>query len=246
MARNPVEEYFALKEGSERKERDFSLWTNWNDNGRSPEHLEPLVRVFTPMVNQAMVQFRAPTVQKSAFEAQLTRHLIGAFETYDPSKAALPTHVHRHLMRVQRYNNRLQNMAYIPEPNARQIGKIQRAKSDLEDDLGRLPTNQEIAKHLGMPTKKLDTILTSMRGDIMASSFESDPTKFSLSRREEVLAMMPPELNPDELDVFNHLYGQGGKTEITSTNTLAAKLGKSPSQISRLKGSIAKKVQRFM
>jgi DNA-directed RNA polymerase specialized sigma subunit len=150
------------------------------------------------------------------------------------------------MKKLQRENNKLQNKAYIPEGKASQIGKIQRAQSFLRDDLEREPTTLEIAKHMGKPAKQIQGVLSSMKKDIVASQFESDPTKILGGREQEVLDLLPFSLTPEQNEVFDHLFGKNGKRHITATNEIATALGKNPSQVSRIRTAILNQFQEHM
>ena len=246
---NPIEDFFHHRKtaASQRAQDDLERWQFWNDNGRQAEHLEPLLKSFKPVITQAVNTFRAPTVQKSAFEAAAAKQAIEAFESYDPNRgAALATHVIGRMKKLQRENNKLQNKAYIPEGKASLIGKIQRAQSALRDDLERDPTTEEIARHMGKSVKQVHGVLTSMKKDIVASQFESDPTRLPAARGQEVIDLLPYTLTAEQNQVYDHLFGKNGKKQLTTTNEIAAALGKNPSQISRLRTAILAKFQEHM
>jgi DNA-directed RNA polymerase specialized sigma subunit len=246
---NPIDDFFGHRKSaaSQRAEADLDRWHNWNNNGRQPGHLEPLLKSFKPVITQAVNTYRAPTVQKSAFEAAATKQAIEAFETYNPNAgAALATWVIGRMKKLQRENNKLQNKAYIPEGKAGQIGKIQRAQSFLREDLEREPTVQEIAKQMGRPVKQIQGVLGAMKKDIVASQFENDPTKIPTAREQEVLDLLPYSLTHEQKEVFDHLYGLNGKRRILETNEIAAALGKNPSQVSRIRTSILTQFQDHM
>ena len=242
---NPLDRYLDHKQAAaeDRKAVDIQHWDHWKRNGQQPEQLEPLFQRFQPLINQAVSQWRAPTIPKSVFEAEVKEHMIKAFNTYDPSKAALSTHVTNSVMKAHRYNDRHQNMAYIPKGQTQFIGTIQKAQNELNEQLGRDPSRDEIADHLRMSPKRVGRIMTSMRKDVSSSKFEFDPTPRSVSRETEVLELIEPSLNDHEKRVFDHLYGRNGAPRITSTTDLARRLGKNPSQISRIRTSILKKVE---
>ena len=125
------------------------------------------------------------------------------------------------------------------------IGKIQKAHNELSEQFGRAPTHDEIGDHIGMTPKQVAKIQKAQRRDIPASMFESDPHEQALQRDDEVLSLLPFNLSQEERAVFNHIYGREGHPQIQSTNDLAKKLGKSPSQISRLRTSIMQKYQQY-
>jgi DNA-directed RNA polymerase specialized sigma subunit len=248
MDRNPLDEILDEKEKQavDRKVREVGLWQTWNQNGRKPEHLEPLLKAYQPLVNQRAKEWKPPAIPQSAFKAELQNHLIKALETYNPERAALSTHIGVRLQKAKRYMTQHANVAYIPEAQVSYIGKIQRATDKLTEDLGRAPTHNEIADHVGLPLKRVSTIIGAMRKDIPASAFgENDPMQKATAREREVLDLLQFNLSSDEKQVFNHLYGREGQPTITSTNELAQRLGKSPSQISRLKTSILGKYKKY-
>jgi len=245
---DPITDFLLTKEADLQKKRQQELeyLNNWRNNGKRPEDLAPLLQSYTPVIEQKIRQWKAPAVNEAAFRAELQKHLINAFETYDPSRGAqLSTHVENRLQKAKRFNTKFQNMAYIPEGQAVHIGKIQKAHDELLDELGRPPTHEEIADHIGMSPKQVARIIKSQRKDIPASAFENDPYEYELQRDEEVLSLLPYNLTSDELAVFNHIYGRDGYPQITSTNELAKRLGKSPSQISRIRTSIFNKYQQY-
>lgn len=241
-----VEDFLLLKAAAQedRKQRELELWKRWKKT-QEPEHLEPLFDLYKPVIAQKMTQWRAPAVPPAAFRAELHRHLIHAFDTYDPSRgAALNTHVDIRLRKAQRYNNRYQNLAYIPEAQAAQIGKIDRGRDTLTEELGREPTSAELAQHIGLPVPRVERIQKARMRDIRASDFETDPTERTPHYEEQqltVASQILPQLFPEQPDMhklFNHIYGTNGAEQITSTGQLARVLGKSPSQVSRMKSHL--------
>ena len=244
---NPVEQFLSTKEAAlqQKREKEHQQLTLWKQTGQ-PEHLEPLLKSYEPVIAQKVRQYKAPAVNEAAFRAELQKHLIGAFESFDPSRGAqLSTHVENRLRKAQRFNNRYQNIAYIPEGQAQYIGKINKAQDELTDQFGRPPTHDEIADHIGIPPKQVGKIIKAQRRDIAASSFESDPTEIAMHRDQEVLSLLPYNLTADERQVFNHIFGQEGAKKITDTNSIAAAIGKSAPQVSRLRTSILNKYQQY-
>ena len=247
MACTPVDDFLLTKEATlqDRRQQELQHLERWKASG-NPEHLQPLLKAYEPIVGQKMRQFKAPAVSEPAFRAELQKHLINAFQDYDPNRGALlSTHVENRLRKAQRYNNRFANMAYIPEGQSGKIGKIQKAQDELTEQFGRPATHDELGDHLGMPPKQITKILGAMRRDIPASTFESDPTEIAMHRDQEVLSLLPYNLSPDEVKVFNHIFGQNGHQQLSSTNDIAQKLGKSPSQVSRLRTSILGKYNKY-
>lgn len=256
---NPLDEAIESQEklGAKRRAEDHSLWETWNKKP-TEKTMNPLMRRFEPVFRQKMQQYKAPNVSAAAFKTNLKIHAVKAFTTYDPSRgASVRTHLENGLKRSMRFNAQHQNMAYIPEGQTAYIGAIDRASDSLQDTLGRDPSHLEIAKFVNgdpdllggkkrMTAGTVKRVQGSRRKDVIASSMESDPTGFGSDRNRAVLGLLRPELNRDQQQVFDHLYGMNGQKQIDRTGTLAKTLGKSPSQVSRLKSAIAKKYKKFI
>lgn len=244
---NPVEAFLQTKEAAltDKREWEHNQLGLWKQS-RDPEHLQPLLQSYAPVVEQKFRQYRAPSVNEAGFRAELHKQLIGAFESFDPSRGAqLSTHVENRLKKAQRWNAKFQNVAYIPEGQSSHIGKINRATNELTEQFGRAPTHNEIADHLSMSPKLVTKVIGSQRKDVPASSFENDPTEISMNRDQEVLDLLEYNLTKHENAVFQHLRGTGGVTQTMSTNEIADRLGKSPSHVSRQITGILTKYRNY-
>jgi DNA-directed RNA polymerase specialized sigma subunit len=240
---------------AKRREETQQLWHDWHSNGRKPEHLEPMIQNFQGLIGVKIKEWKPPLVPKSAFEAELTKHVIKAIESYNPNRgASLNTHVNYRVQKAKRYMVQQQNLARIPEAQAYRIGAIQRSQDHLTEEFGRPPTHEEIAQHMTeidergrrYTPKQIGTIIKAMRRDIPSSMWESDPEPQSVRREHEILPLLRDALSPHEQMVFDHIYGHNGTPVISSTGQLATKLKMSPSQVSRLKSSIADKYRGYL
>jgi len=230
-----------------RRTNELEMLEKWKKS-QDPQHLQPLLQAYNPVIHQKIKQWKAPSIPESAFKAELQGHLIKALETYDPNRGAqLSTHVENRLRKAMRYNANYQNVARIPEGQIKNITPVKNAQNELQEQFGRPPTHDEIADHIGMPVRHVTRILGALRADIPDSAFESSPedTMKQIGRDHEVLSLLPHVLNADEHKVFNHVFGLNGHDRLDSTNELAKKLNKSPSQVSRLKSSILKKYDQY-
>lgn len=239
-----------------RRAEDLSLWEQWKQNPTQP-NLNSLMHRFDPVFKAKVNQFKAPNVNTSAFRANLKLQAINAFETYDPNRAALRTHLDNHLRRSMRFNAQHQNMAYIPEGQTAYIGAIDRAADELQESDGKEPTHGQIAQFVNsrpdllggkkpLTASLVGRVQGNRRRDIIGSTLDADASPYAISRNEAVLGLLRPTLKPDQQQVFDHVYGVNGTPQIQSTGALAKKLGKSPSQISRLKSGIATQYKKYI
>lgn len=258
---NPHDQYTDARKkfAAQQRQQDVELWHQWKQDP-GPHTLEPLLKRFDNVIGSRVSMWKARNVNEAALRANLQGLAIKAFETYDPDKAGLNTHVQNTLKRGLRFTHQNQNLAYIPEAKVEKIGPINRAVDELNEMYGRTPTPEEIANHMNMdlPTHKQLTpakireIQKQQRPDLFESGLQSknptstfDPGAFSSPREQEVLSLLRPTLNQDQQQVFDHLYGLNGRARITSTGQIAQKIGKSPSQVSRTKKHIEGLYKRY-
>lgn len=253
MVKNPAQEFLELKtkQAADRAQDDLHLWRTWDQGGRTPELLQPILRKYEPLIKRKVNEWKAPAVSPDAFKAELTKHLINAAHSFEPERGvAFNTHVQNRMKKAQRFNTKYQNVGYIPEGQARNIGPLQQAQNELNEQFGREPTVPELAAHLDLPEHRVTGLLKAMRKDVPSSAFETDPASFATSREADVVRLIQKRpadyLAPEEVAVFNHIFGVNGSKKITDTTGLAAQLGVSQPKVSRLKTSIATKIKKHM
>ena len=256
--KNPLDEAIdagALEKMAARNKEE-ELWQVWKSD-QNADNMNRLLRRFNPVLKQGLRQYKAPQVDPTAMENKLKIEAVKAFQTYNPNKgAALKTHVQNGLKRVMRFNMQHQNAAYLPEEQVRFISPIDRASDDLRELNGRDPSHTEIADYANanglvsgnkrLTSRMVARVQGNRRNDIIASSMESDPSGNEVDRNRSIMPLIRYELTSDQQQVFDHLYGFNGAQRIESTGRLAKKLGKSPSQISRLRSAIGKVYKKHL
>jgi DNA-directed RNA polymerase specialized sigma subunit len=247
--KNPLEAFedAKVKEAVDRSQKQMQLWQTWKDNGHQPEHLEPLLNMYSSFIDRKAAEFGGglAMVNPVALKADLTGHVITAFHSYDPDKgAALATHVYKRVQKSKRFVNKSQNFAYISEGKTGIIGDLQRAQSRLGEDFGRSPTPQELADHMGLPVKRVVSVQKSLIKDVPGSAIEADSGLPRLGQRQaEVLSLLPQVLTPDEHSVFELAYHP--TNPLTDTKDIAKKLGLPDWEVSRRKSRILAKLNEF-
>lgn len=255
---NPLNDAISSKEKLAAKTRadDIKLWEQWKAEP-SQDNMHALMRRFDPLFNQKVQQWKAPNVSEPAFRANLKIQAAKAFQSFDPDKAALRTHVENSLRRSMRFNAQQQNNAYIPEGQSMYIGAIDRAKAHIFEMTGNEASHIEVAKYVNadpnllggkkaLTPKMVARIEGNRRNDVLGSALESDPTGSYTDRNRQILNLIPAELSFEERQVFDHLYGMNGAKKIDSTSALAKQLNKSPSQISRIKTRIGDVYKKYL
>jgi DNA-directed RNA polymerase specialized sigma subunit len=144
-----------------------------------------------------------------------------------------------------------QNVAFIPEEKSALISPIAKAKDHLFDDMGKAPSHRDIATYLNrnpdlvpkrvqgrVSPSLVKTVEDYQIRDIPGGAFESDPSSKAVSFERETLSLLGDALKGDEKTVYEYMFGLNGKPKTESTGMIATRMGKSASQISRLKKRI--------
>lgn len=259
---NPVDQYFAdqQKQAADRHAEDVAAWQAWKKSP-SKQNTSALLNRFNSDFNQKVKQYKAGPVDEAAFRADLKKNALTAFESYDPSRGTtLKTHVNNLLRRSQRFNARYQNIAFIPEEKAALITPINRAKDILHEEYGEDPTHHQIADYLnenpeGLPKrvqgkvtpKLISTVQSYQIKDIPGRAFTSEPEKRPVSFEHETFALLRTALKTeDEKTVYDYLSGSSGKPKVESTGEIARRMGKSPSQVSRIRRKIEQLYKQYI
>lgn len=239
-------EKLAAKEPKD-KGLDLQLWQKWNDGGRKPEDLKPLVSQFRGMIRNHANQFIGNVeLPPAAINAEFKRHFVKALTTYDPTKGAqLGTWVWKGLSKAKSFVAQHQNVVRISEKRIFNIGEFNNARSQLNAQFGRDPTTHELADHLGWHQDEVVRLQKQQRADLIGSEMAVDPIEFLPSKEHEAAAFLPYDLDSNELFVYEHAIGANGKPKLTG-NEIAKRMGVSPATVSRIKTGIAHKAKKLM
>ena len=129
------------------KEKEFKLWEDWSSKEDYKARNE-LLTSLNPLLMKQVNKYNASPIPRTALETEARVLALNAFDSYDPSKAQLNTHVTNHLKHLQRFVLNYQNVGKIPESRGLAISKFQNIQSNLTEDLGREPTAIELADNL--------------------------------------------------------------------------------------------------
>lgn len=227
------------------RQHELALWRRWKENGEQPEHMEPLLDSLQKLLEPKIRTYTGKVpIPKEALRAEVTKRTIQALKRYNPERAALNTWVTHQIKGIYRYVQRNQSLSAIPEGRAGRVGDLDRAVSFLSDTHGRKPTITEIADHMALSVKEVTKLQNERRSDLLASASPiDDPFVEEASTDALILRLLPWELNPQELQVWEYLAGINGKPKVSSTGEIARLLSWNDSKVSQVKKEIAKKVK---
>lgn len=231
---------------SSRSNTDIELWKQWNSGGRTQDDTEKLLSNFSGLIHQSVNKFAADkNVPKAAVHAEFQTQAMKAFESYDPNRGAqLSTHVQNQLRRGDRFVRTYQNVGRIVENRIYRITEFKRERTNLEDKLGRPSSASELADHLKWPVNQVVAMENELRGQLPTSRSTIEHRVIMPSVDAEILRLIPYELSAEEKIVFEYSMGVNGKPML-NPGKIASTTGMSASKVSKLRTSIANKIEKF-
>lgn len=223
------------------REREMDLFKQWKYGGKKPEDFEALKESHRGLLQKAVGRFKGAEVPRKALEFEHLKHYRRALETFDDTKGAqLHSWITTNLKKARRFVLQVQNTGRITEPLGEVIGTYKSARTELQEQLGRPPTIDEIVEHSKLSKKEVIQLGKQLKPSRMLSGTgddESGPTHYSDS--EKLIAdLVYHKLRPDEKLVHEYLFPKDGTKAVTSSSVIANKLGWHISKVSKAKTSI--------
>ncbi len=226
----------------------------WRKN-QSPAGLRQVVKSLDPVIESAVTRYvgqsAPPTVKHRA-------RLIAAkaVQTYDPSRgAALNTHVYTQLQGLQRMAPAIADPFTPPERFRRQQQDITAAATALQEELGRDPTDEEVAEVSGLPASRVTKVRSRMRARVPFSAYEgsfdedgdSDAPDIVASERtpyDEWVEAVYHDLGEIDKLILMHRTGYRNADRL-SNQDIAYKLNLTPAAVSQRAARIQSRLDAF-
>lgn len=172
------------------------------------------------------------------------RMALDAARTYDPKRARLQTHLFNQLQGLKRANRQLSTVVKVPERIAIDRHHLERYTKELADELGREPTDAELADKTGFSAKRIAAVrryrpavaegtLTALSdGNVYGGVDEVGRARVGMWRE-----MVYDELSPQDRRIMEHTLGMNGR-RVLSNLEVARKIGRSPGLVSQRKAYI--------
>jgi DNA-directed RNA polymerase specialized sigma subunit len=195
-----------------------------------------------PTINSEIQQYSG---SKSLLRARAKAYVIDAIRSYDPTgNTKLNTWVITNLKQLSRYGKRLRPIR-ASENIIRNAAELNRVSSELEDSLGRKPTDDELQDHTGWSKKELEKLraasVATVNSNMMdVQDVETGPEEPSVEKMDTTpfardAAYM--SLDQRDKDIFDYKLGLHGKNQLSGKD-IAKKLGVTPAYISQRASNI--------
>lgn len=242
------------------KKQELYLWQQWKENDHKPELLDPLLSSLQPVIaKQVRVFNRGVPIPERVLQSVANDRAAEALRAFNPARAggsALSSWVVTNLKGMNRYVGQNQNMARITEERIQLYGPVRRATEQLRDELGRDPTEMEIAHRINESPDRVSRKRVTARSvrllgqekkdDLLASAEMNDPFVSENARMREAMGLVRYDLSPDELQVWEYIRGLNGKPRLHRTVDIAKALKWSQSKVASTKTAIMKKLNPYL
>lgn len=206
----------------------------------------------TPESNRAMLKTLEPLIQKGVttftgqtnplLTSQARRLTLEGLRSYDPTRSRLQTHLYNQYKGLRRISRQQSQVISVPERVLFDQQRLRGYEQELTDQLGRAPSDRELADHSGFSMKRISHVRRYQAG-IPEGSLESaaqgltPQVRPSNQPQETWLQMVYDDLQPMDQKIMELSLGLHGRTAL-SNQEIARKLGRSPGAISQRKARI--------
>lgn len=113
-----------------------------------------LLKSVTPILKSAVRSYAGPDASP-VMMSRAKLATLAVMPKYDPSKGRLSTFLHRHLQGLRRVSAEANAPIRVPEEVRLGRHHMYEAERELQDELGRAPTDADLSDRMGIPISKL-------------------------------------------------------------------------------------------
>lgn len=232
-----------------RRGQELQLWSQWNESGRQPEKLEPLLKSIDPLIRseaQKRMQGLGGSISAPALKMELRNAAARALETYNPARGTqLTTHVVNNFMRVTDFIAANRNSKYMPREDVERYGAYQNAVNEFKEEHGRDPGIPELQQRLGWNARKIKKMQRGFGSEVfsdMGTELEHDiQHEDPLQQVRSAYLLMKSQLTPQQQRFAEMHYPEEGSQQM-SIRDIARNLGIPEHQAYRIKKHVEAKL----
>lgn len=216
---------------------------------QTPDNMSGVLDALMPTINSEIMRYEGP---KSHLRSKAKALAVKAVKTFNPMGGSkLQSWVVTNLQPLSRYGQGLRDVK-APELAIRQAAEINRVSKELSDDLGRDPTDDELADEIGISPNKIRRIRKQVVASVNSGSFEIEqsgdensmaaPGVTAPSRVPFAQEAVYMSLNPRDRFIFDARTGLHGSKSLPVSD-IARRLGISPAAVSQRANRIAEMIR---
>jgi DNA-directed RNA polymerase specialized sigma subunit len=222
---------------------DFDdIYTQWQQN-RTPELNSRLLTSVQPVIDTALSSYAGQNQPSPALRSRAKILALKAFDSFDPQRGNVRTHLLSQLQGIRRLAAKEQNIISIPEQVGLDFQRLDTAENELRDRLSRDPTDEELADFTGLSVRRIRKVKTFHK-PVASGMLDQETTEDAYTG--EVASYLPGQntaadawldfvygdLGPTDKLIMDMSLGRNGRRR-TSTQEIAARLNITPGAVSQ-------------
>jgi len=227
----------------------------WKKNP-SPTTTGALVKAVRPVIDKGIRSYGGGGQRPSPIIRSKAKQIVmDSLERYDPKQAKLQTHLMEQLKGLYRYAGQQQNILSVPERVMLDRQHLDESTKELQDWLGREPSDKEVADKTGLSMKRLNYV-RQLQNPMSEGSYATRneqnmgaPLQPAVEQQNEdawvnfVYHSLAEVKNSALPTVMEYTLGLHGKPKL-STAALAQKLNVSPGRVAQLRAQVQEKLDQ--
>lgn len=219
----------------------------------TPENAQVLLTALQPVTNSALRAFGGPSATSPTLKSQAKVLTLDALNSYDPDKAPLKAHMMSRLQRLRRVASQQRQVIRVPEQVAMDQMATDAAYKELEEQLGRSPSDNELADYTGLSLKRLQHIRTGVRpiaeSTLMRTGTGGETGQFEPNvqqlgaRPDEWQELVYSDIDPINQTIMERVLGMHGRKP-QKPSDVAKMLKISPAAVSHRMAVIQQKLDQ--
>lgn len=217
-------------------------FNTWKRNP-TPENTSLLLKTIQPEIDRGMFAHIGKS-NDALLRSRAKGLAIQAIKSYDPSKARLGTHVINQLQGLKRISRQQLQILSIPERVTIDQGFVEKAKAELEDELGREASADEIADKTGLSIKRINYIKNfkypTAEGSLGGMAEEGDESfmpAVDSAQSNSWLELVYSDVDDINKKIMEWTFGLHGSRRL-SNQSIARKLRMTPGAVSQRKAKL--------
>ena len=216
-----------------------TLYSTWQTEP-TPENLHRVVKRLEPVTRYALRSYGAADNPLLVNQARLfTADAVKKYNPYAGTK--LTSWTAGQLRQLGRAKREQSQAVRVPERAQLDMLHISRAEKEFMDKHNREPDVLELADHAKMPVERIQAVRRSTHPQVSQSALGDLGTGSAPAHLEEAVGYIHGDCDHVDRRILELKTGYGG-SDILQPNVIAAKLGLTPSQLSRRSARLALKL----
>jgi DNA-directed RNA polymerase specialized sigma subunit len=206
--------------------------------------LSEILQKYKPLIGSTANRYSTSMIPRHILEGEAKLLLAQAIETFDPHSGHFASHVANYMKGMNRVVNNASPL-YIPQDRASKYSLFNNTRDDLERQLKRPPTHDEMADQLKWSTGDVNRMVIETGKTLIVGDEIQDSLKDSFLNKGNLLEFVYNKLNQNEKLVLEHSFGLHGKMELSTNADIATKIGVSQTMVRKMKDKIIKAIEEY-